>query len=105
MKSDLEATRERIRRSDELYKKMEAEYQATIAAMQKRIEELEAEKVRKNNYHKCVFPSFFANFVDSNGNHRDCRREKRTEIAYVLQANLNEIFSHVEDIESTLSEE
>ena len=52
-----------------------------------------------------MFPSFFANFVDSNGNHRDCRREKRTEITYVLQANLNEIFSHVEDIESTLSEE
>ena len=37
MKSDLKAARERIRRSDQLYKKMEAEYQATIAAMQKRI--------------------------------------------------------------------
>ena len=44
MKSDLEAARERIRRSDELYKNMEAEYQATIAAMQKRIEELEGTK-------------------------------------------------------------
>ena len=41
MKSDLEAARERIPRSDQLYKKMESEYQATIAAMQKRIEELE----------------------------------------------------------------
>ena len=41
IKSGLEASRERIRRSDELYKKVEAEYQATIAAMQKRIEELE----------------------------------------------------------------
>ena len=50
-----------------------------------------------------MFPSFFANFVDSNGNHRDCRREKRTEITYVLQANLNEIFSHVEDIERRMT--
>ena len=41
IKSGLEAARERIRRSDELYKKVEAEYQATIEAMQKRIEELE----------------------------------------------------------------
>ena len=41
IKSGLEASRERIRRSDELYKKVEAEYQATIAAMKKRIEELE----------------------------------------------------------------
>ena len=44
MKSDIEAARERIRRSDQLYKKMEAEYQATIATMQKRIEELEGTK-------------------------------------------------------------
>lgn len=44
IKSDLAAARERIRQSDELYKKKEAEYQATIAAMQKRIEDLEGKK-------------------------------------------------------------
>jgi len=41
IQSDLAAARERIWQSDELYKKREAEYQATIAAMQQRIEELE----------------------------------------------------------------
>lgn len=41
IQSDLAAAREWIRQSDELYKKREAEYQATIAAMQQRIEELE----------------------------------------------------------------
>ena len=41
IQSDLAAVRERIRQSDELYKKREAEYQATRAAMQQRIEELE----------------------------------------------------------------
>ncbi|RMX41865.1 hypothetical protein pdam_00019611 [Pocillopora damicornis] len=40
IKSDLKAAQEQVR-SNELYKKMEAEYQATIVKMQKRIEELE----------------------------------------------------------------
>ena len=58
MKSDLEAARERIRRSDELYKK-EAEYQATIAAMQKRIEELEGTKKQLSQmYVSIVFCQF-----------------------------------------------
>ena len=59
MKSDLEAARERIRRSDERYKKMEAEYQATIAAMQKRIEELEGTKKQSPQmYVSIVFSQF-----------------------------------------------
>ena len=97
IENDLEAARERIRRFDELYKKMEAEYRATIAAMQKRIEELEGTKKQLSQMHVSIV--FFANFEDSNGNHRDCRSAKRTEITYVLQAKLNEIFSHVENIE------
>jgi len=59
MKSDLAAARERIRQSDEMYKKKEAEYQATIAAMQKRIEDLEG---KKNNSRKGIFAPFLANF-------------------------------------------
>ena len=84
IKSDLKAAQKQVL-SNELYKKMEAEYQATIVEMQKRIEELGGTK--KNNYHKCMFPSFFANFVNPNRNHRDGRCAKRTESTYVLQAN------------------
>ena len=84
IESDLKAAQEQVR-SNELYKKMEAEYQATIVEMQKRIEELGGTK--KNNYYKCMFPSFFANFVNPNRNHRDGRCAKRTESTYVLQAN------------------
>ena len=50
-----------------------------------------------------MFPSFFANFVDPNGNHRDGRSAKRTEITYVPQANLNEIYCHVENIERRMT--
>ena len=58
MKSDLEAARERIRRSDELYNK-EAEDQATIAAMQKRIEELVGTKKQLSQmYVSIVFCQF-----------------------------------------------
>ena len=54
IENDLEAARERIRRFDELYKKMEAEYRATIAAMQKRIEELEGTKKQLSQMHVSI---------------------------------------------------
>ena len=56
IKSDLEAAQERIRRSNELHKKMEAEYQAMIAAMQKRIEEVQGTKKQRS---QVCFHTFF----------------------------------------------
>lgn len=46
IESDLKAAQEQVR-SNELYKKMEAEYQATIVEMQKRIEELGGTKKKQ----------------------------------------------------------
>ena len=54
IENDLEAAWERIQRFDELYKKMEAEYRATIAAMQKRIEELEGTKKQLSQMHVSI---------------------------------------------------
>ena len=58
--------------------------------MQKRIDYLEG---KKNSYRKCIFPSFLANFVHTNGKVYPCNsRRKNTVITYVLQAKFNNSF-------------
>ena len=58
IKSDLKAAQEQVL-SNELYKKMEAEYQATIVEMQKRIEELEGTKKQLSQmYVSIIFCQF-----------------------------------------------
>ena len=75
---------------------MEAEYQATIAAMQKQIEELQGTKKQWPQMYVSIV--FFVNFVDPNGNHHDGNSAKGTE--FTLFFTLIWIFFHVENIEN-----
>ena len=68
-----------------IYKKREAEYQATIAAMQKRIEEIEGMQ-------KQMFPSLFVNFVYTNRgrvNYRDGRSAKHIYQSYISDISVD----------------